>query len=123
MEKATDNIHSNPMIIEYYKNFDIQGLINDVQQGLYKEIDDLMNIRRKQNQTVIDYDRNTAEEFYEKYRKMIKQVNKEIGENRVKKNYRFNFNDCYFFKDDIIDSRLNIRKFILNCLIIMMINK
>lgn len=41
---------------------------------------------------------------------MIKSVNKEIGDDKIKKNYRFNFNDCYFFKDEIIDNRLNIRK-------------
>jgi hypothetical protein len=109
-QKASDNIHSNPMIIEYYKNFDIQGLIEIIQHDLYAEIDRLMDTRRSQKQPVIDYEKDSTEVFYNKYREMIKNVNKEIQDNSMKKNYRFNFNDCYFFKDEIVDSRLNIRK-------------
>jgi hypothetical protein len=69
-----------------------------------------MEIRKSQGQKTIDYTKQKESDFFKQYSSMIQCVNKEIEESKKKKSYRFNFNDCYFFKDSIIDENLNIRK-------------
>ena len=69
---------------EYYSKFNLDNLFLEIRNELYQKCDELMKKRKKQKKSTVEYEKLSDKDFIEKYKKMIRKVEKKVEDNQLK---------------------------------------